>query len=158
MAESIQVRYFIAKCDTFESLLKCQETKIWACPKHEKSEKQPRDVLLTAFNSSQVILIFSVNASKGWQGYARLLTPPADTPVPKDEKGEWYTFGVEWVVTFSGRFRNGLSFSITEDTLIYEGVNLKSLNKARNWENVAESIGSLEVCCCIVFVHVVVVL
>ena len=150
MAESIQVRYFIAKCDTFESLLKCQETKIWACPKHEKSDKQPRDVLLAAFSSSRVILIFSVNASKGWQGYARLLTPPADTTVPRDDK-EWYTFEVEWVVTFSGRFRNGLSFSVTEDTLVHEGVNLKSLNKARNWESIAESIGSLYACCFLVF-------
>ncbi|KAI6661599.1 hypothetical protein LOD99_13472 [Oopsacas minuta] len=140
MAENIQVSYFIAKCDNFESLIKCQESKIWACPRHEKSEKQPRDILLTAFNTSQVIIMFSVNASKGWQGYARLMTPPAETAVKKNNS-MWYTFEVEWVVTFTSRFRNGLSFSMTEDIMIHEKENLKSLNKARNWETVNDAIG-----------------
>ena len=141
MAENVLARYFIAKCDTFENLSKCQETRVWAVPKHEK-EEQPREALLVAFNTGPVVLLFSVNGSKGWEGYARLVTAPSDVSVTRNGMGEWYTFEVEWVVTFTDRFRNGLPFAKTESFMLGDGESLKSINLARNWEEVELSIGN----------------
>ena len=141
MAENVLARYFIAKCDTFENLSKCQETRVWAVPKHEK-EEQPREALLVAFNTGPVVLLFSVNGSKGWEGYARLVTAPSDVSVTRNGMGEWYTFEVEWVVTFTDRFRNGLPFAKTESFMFRDEESLKSINLARNWEEVEHSIGN----------------
>ena len=138
-------RYFIAKCDTFENLVICQQSRAWAVPKYEKQEEQTRDTLLAAYNAGPVVLLFSVNGSKGWQGYARLVTSPSDSPVPRNGVGEWYTFQVEWVVTYTDRFRNGLSFTKTEELMMRDGDNLKSVNKARNWEEVEHPIGNCTV-------------
>ena len=142
MAENVLVRYFIAKCDTFENLFKCQESHVWAVPKHENLEEQPRDTLVTAFNTGPVILLFSVNGSKGWQGYARVVTAPSDTSVQRSGVGEWYTFEIEWVVKYTDRFRNGLSFTKTEEFMVRDGESMKPVNKARNLEEVEHTIGN----------------
>ena len=143
MATSELIRYFITKCDTFENLITCQESKIWAVSKHEKTTKQPRDRLLSAYNDSKVVIIFSVNGSKGWQGYTRLLTPPSETAVTREgSAGEWFKFEVEWKVTFTGRNRNGLAFANTEQLSYKDEVMEKSVNKARNWDEIEQSVGN----------------
>lgn len=151
-----KIRYFIAKCDNFTSLQECQKTGTWAAPYHDYPP-QPSEALRNAFLSSDcVVIIFSVNASKGWQGYASLTSSPADHYEIIGDKGKWYRFYVKWEVSFSGRFRNGLSFTNTEFFLMREtkigaqkltGASessepvMKTINRARNWEELDATVG-----------------
>jgi len=77
-----QRRYFVAKCDSVDRLKTASKTCIWAC-RDRNTGPQPRDVLIEAMSKSDVILIFSVNGSHGWHGYAQMIsTPDNNTSVP----------------------------------------------------------------------------
>jgi hypothetical protein len=62
------VRYFVMKCSTSENLSVALDKHIWSTQPH--NEKKLRD----AYQDNEVILIFSVNSSGAFQGYARMVS------------------------------------------------------------------------------------
>ncbi|KAK3384406.1 YT521-B-like domain-containing protein [Lasiosphaeria ovina] len=90
-------RYFIVKSFNEDNVLKCMDDGVWA------TQVQNGQVLTSAFaNCRNVILFFSINKSKAFQGYARMATAPSpDTPRPKWMSGiHWDVsppFRVEWL-------------------------------------------------------------
>ncbi|KAK0709651.1 YTH domain-containing protein [Lasiosphaeria miniovina] len=90
-------RFFIVKSFNEDNVLKCMEDGVWA------TQVQNGQVLTSAFaNCRNVILFFSINKSKAFQGYARMATAPSpDTPRPKWMNGiHWDVsppFRVEWL-------------------------------------------------------------
>eukprot|EP01089_Gocevia_fonbrunei_P005287 TRINITY_DN15546_c0_g1_i1.p1 TRINITY_DN15546_c0_g1~~TRINITY_DN15546_c0_g1_i1.p1 ORF type:complete len:104 (+),score=5.96 TRINITY_DN15546_c0_g1_i1:66-377(+) len=75
MEQTRATRYFVLKCNNYENLQKGVEESIWATPLR-KNPPQPHEQLFSAFSEGPVILVFSVNGSKSWHGYAELMTPP----------------------------------------------------------------------------------
>ncbi|KAK3381502.1 YT521-B-like domain-containing protein [Podospora didyma] len=90
-------RFFIVKSFNEDNVRKCMDDGVWA------TQLQNGQVLTSAFaNCKHVILFFSINKSKAFQGYARMATAPSpDTPRPKWMSGiHWDTsppFRVDWL-------------------------------------------------------------
>ncbi|KAK3692303.1 YT521-B-like domain-containing protein [Podospora appendiculata] len=90
-------RFFIVKSFNEDNVLKCMEDGVWA------TQTKNGQLLTTAFaNCQNVILFFSINKSRAFQGFARMATTPSpDTPRPKWMNGiHWDTsppFRVEWL-------------------------------------------------------------
>jgi len=97
-------RFFIIKSFNEENVEQCMEDGLWA------SQEKNREVLTTAFAQCQnVILFFSVNLSRAFQGYARMSTAPSpDTPQPRwMKKLHWDStqpFRIEWLSTVTTPF------------------------------------------------------
>ncbi|KAH8879598.1 YTH-domain-containing protein [Thozetella sp. PMI_491] len=93
----LDTRFFIVKSFNEENVYKCMEDGVWA------TQMQNGEVLTTAFaQCKSVILFFSINKSKAFQGFARMSTAPSpDTPRPRWLSGmHWDTtppFRVEWL-------------------------------------------------------------
>ncbi|KAL8667051.1 MAG: hypothetical protein Q9202_000973 [Teloschistes flavicans] len=90
-------RYFMIKSWNVENVEAAQRDSIWA------TQSKNLDILTEAFNTCRnVILVFSVNNSKAFQGYARMQSlPSSDIPSPAWQKAlRWSTtdpFRIEWV-------------------------------------------------------------
>ena len=68
------------KTHNIDSLGQSLREGIWATPLH-KHPPQPHDLLNSAYkDAEEVILIFSVNNTRSWRGYARMLheIPPSN--------------------------------------------------------------------------------
>ncbi|KAF7193353.1 YTH domain-containing protein 1 [Pseudocercospora fuligena] len=99
------VRYFMIKSWNHENVKAAQREGVWAT--QEKNEQ----LLTEAFKTSRhVLLLFSVNKSMAFQGYA-LMTSPPDPKLPKPAwaaKLNWgtsATFTLRWLGTASIPFR-----------------------------------------------------
>ncbi|KXT00463.1 hypothetical protein AC578_1939 [Pseudocercospora eumusae] len=99
------VRYFMIKSWNHDNVKAAQREDVWAT--QEKNEQ----LLTEAFKTSRhVILLFSVNKSMAFQGYA-LMTSPPDPKLPKPAwtaKLNWgtsATFTLRWLGTTSIPFR-----------------------------------------------------
>jgi len=98
------VRFFIVKSFNLDNVQKCMEDGLWV------TQKPNAPTLTSAFaKCKNVILFFSINKSRAFQGYARMVTAPSpDTPRPKWMNGiNWDTshpFRVEWISKVSVEF------------------------------------------------------
>ncbi|AEO58923.1 hypothetical protein MYCTH_2306674 [Thermothelomyces thermophilus ATCC 42464] len=90
-------RFFILKSFNEENVRRCMEDCLWT------TQIPNAEVLSKAFaECKNVILFFSVNKSKAFQGYARMMSAPSpDNPRPSFAKGiHWETsdpFRVRWL-------------------------------------------------------------
>ncbi|KAK4108011.1 YTH-domain-containing protein, partial [Canariomyces notabilis] len=90
-------RFFIIKSFNEDNIRKCMEDSIWI------TQVQNGDTLSQAFSKCKnVILFFSVNKSRAFQGYARMASAPSpETPRPSWAGGiHWDTshpFRVQWL-------------------------------------------------------------
>ncbi|KAK4249408.1 YT521-B-like domain-containing protein [Corynascus novoguineensis] len=90
-------RFFILKSFNDENVRRCMEDNLWT------TQIQNAEILAKAFaKCKNVILFFSVNKSKAFQGYARMTSAPSpDNPLPSFVKGlHWETsdpFRVRWL-------------------------------------------------------------
>lgn len=99
------IRYFMIKSWNYENVLSAQRDNLWATQQHNS------DALTEAFQTSRhVILLFSVNKSMAFQGYALMTTAP-DPALPKPAsagKLNWKTspaFRLRWLSTTPVHFR-----------------------------------------------------
>ncbi|KAL1880587.1 hypothetical protein VTK73DRAFT_5392 [Phialemonium thermophilum] len=97
-------RFFMVKSFNEDNVRRCFEDGIWT------TQVQNGEILASAFASCKnVILFFSINKSRAFQGYARMATAPSpDTPRPYWMNGiHWATsdpFRVEWICTTEVEF------------------------------------------------------
>ncbi|KAK4103247.1 hypothetical protein N658DRAFT_390721, partial [Parathielavia hyrcaniae] len=90
-------RFFIVKSFNEENVLRCMEDGLWT------TQVQNGEILTEAFTKCKnVILFFSINKSRAFQGFARMSTAPSpDIPRPSFVKGiHWDTsdpFRVQWL-------------------------------------------------------------
>ncbi|KAF8866804.1 YTH-domain-containing protein [Acephala macrosclerotiorum] len=96
-------RYFIVKSFNEENVLKCIEDSVWT------TQVQNGDVFKEAFETCKnVILVFSINKSRAFQGYARMESLPGSVEVPDWQRSiNWESTGafrVKWLVICSTRF------------------------------------------------------
>ncbi|KAK6606929.1 hypothetical protein H4I95_04578 [Botrytis cinerea] len=107
-------RYFIVKSFNDENVIKCIEDGIWT------TQAQNGPIFKEAFETCKnVILIFSINKSRAFQGYARMETLPGAIQIPSWQNSiNWESAGafrVRWLVVCNVRFgkighlRNGLN-------------------------------------------------
>jgi predicted nucleotidyltransferase len=138
---SAGARYFVAKCNNFDSLRKGVETNSWAAPEHKKGP-QPYEVLSAAFSTcGQVNILFSVNGSRGWQGHAVMKSLPTEPTVEDRQKGDcWHRFQLEWKCLSQHYATVYLSYDQTEDMVNAMDYN-NPVNKARNWQEVPSECG-----------------
>ncbi|KAK5113318.1 hypothetical protein LTR85_010935 [Meristemomyces frigidus] len=99
------VRYFMIKSWNHDNVLTAQRDGLWA------TQTKNSDLLADAFRSARhVILLFSVNKSMAFQGYA-LMTSPPDPTLPKPPfcaKLNWGTspaFTLRWLAVTPVHFR-----------------------------------------------------
>ncbi|KAL2350107.1 YTH domain-containing protein, partial [Cryomyces antarcticus] len=98
------VRYFMIKSFNYDNVEASQRDGIWA------TQERNAAVLTEAFNTCRhVILCFSVNKSMGFQGYARMESPPGSAPTPTFvEKLFWSPsppFYIRWLTVAETHFR-----------------------------------------------------
>ncbi|KAL2150821.1 hypothetical protein VTH82DRAFT_7384 [Thermothelomyces myriococcoides] len=90
-------RFFILKSFNTDNVKRCMQDNLWT------TQVPNAEILAKAFEECKnVILFFSVNKSKAFQGYARMTSPPSpDNPQPSFIQGiHWETgdpFRVEWL-------------------------------------------------------------
>lgn len=161
MASAEKFSYFIAKCINLESLHKCIHSGIWAC-QERKNPPHPLDLLISAHQNGPVIIIFSVNNQHGWHGYSEslfdsklnmcspeseqdvLICKQEDTTKALDIQGldttsKWHYFQVKWLKHFLSISKQAcLGFESTHHLLLKAG---NSVNNARNWQELSESVG-----------------
>ncbi|GAB7327895.1 hypothetical protein MBLNU13_g11678t2 [Cladosporium sp. NU13] len=99
------VRYFMIKSWNHDNVVQAMKDGVWA------TQEKNQSLLTEAFHTSRhVILLFSVNRSMAFQGYA-LMTSPPDPFLPKPtfcSKLNWTTspaFSLHWLATTSVHFR-----------------------------------------------------
>ncbi|KAL9607876.1 MAG: hypothetical protein Q9167_007254 [Letrouitia subvulpina] len=97
-------RYFVIKSFTAQNVVAAQRDCIWA------TQPKNLEVFTEAFNGCRhVILIFSVNNSRAFQGYSKMLSlPSADIPAPEwQSRLLWqstHPFRIEWITIAETRF------------------------------------------------------
>ncbi|KAH6640617.1 YT521-B-like domain-containing protein [Chaetomium tenue] len=97
-------RFFIVKSFNHDNVRLCMEENLWT------TQPQNEEILSEAFaKCKNVILFFSINGSKAFQGYARMTSAPSpDNPRPSFVKAlHWDTrapFGVQWLSKMSVHF------------------------------------------------------
>ena len=161
MAESRKAAttYLVAKCVNMDSLKRSAKNSIWACC-NRKFPPHPRDLIIKALTSGEVILLFSVNNCHGWHGYARVLNDPGSVSLEEfsatldsndrkvmikdkteNEEPEWQRFNIEWLQLYlRDHSEQCLPFTETEDLLCSDG---QPVSKARNFQEVVSSVGEL---------------
>lgn len=174
MASETNTRYFIAKCANIQSLQTCINNSRWACKDRVTSPPHPREMLSSAFqNSDMVIIIFSVNNCHGWHGYMKMLSPPSleQNKSECNENSTSHTLGEGDLVEKDNLTKNSLVKNNDESPWCYFNVKWVTeymsgfgeqclpfqkttslycvdntpLNKARNWNEVDSSTGQ-QVC------------
>ncbi|KAK0708273.1 YT521-B-like domain-containing protein [Lasiosphaeris hirsuta] len=99
-------RFFIVKSFNEENVYACMEDGVWV------TQAQNGEVLASAFaECKDVILFFSINKSRAFQGYARMSSAPSpETSRPRWMSGiNWNTsdpFRVQWLSKTSVEFRH----------------------------------------------------
>ncbi|KAE9370411.1 YTH-domain-containing protein [Stipitochalara longipes BDJ] len=98
-----ETRYFIVKSFNEDNVLNCIEDSIWT------TQVQNGGIFKEAFETCKnVILVFSINKSRAFQGYARMESLPGSVNVPDWQKAiNWDTAGafkVRWLVICATRF------------------------------------------------------
>ncbi|KAF2460655.1 YT521-B-like domain-containing protein [Lineolata rhizophorae] len=96
-------RYFMIKSWNFDNVEASQREGIWATQPHNG------DIFGDAFrNCRDVILVFSVNKSMAFQGYARMESPPGEAPNPGWVKDLLWPcsppFYIRWITICETRF------------------------------------------------------
>ncbi|KUJ21879.1 YTH-domain-containing protein [Mollisia scopiformis] len=96
-------RYFIVKSFNEENVLKCIEDSVWT------TQLQNGPVFEEAFETCKnVILVFSINKSRAFQGYARMESLPGSVEIPHWQRAiTWESAGafrVRWLVICATRF------------------------------------------------------
>ncbi|KAE8451563.1 hypothetical protein EG329_003636 [Mollisiaceae sp. DMI_Dod_QoI] len=96
-------RYFIVKSFNEENVLKCIQDSVWT------TQVQNGSIFKEAFETCRnVILVFSINKSRAFQGYARMESLPGSVEVPEWQRSiNWESAGafkVRWLVICSTRF------------------------------------------------------
>ncbi|KAG9243688.1 YT521-B-like domain-containing protein [Calycina marina] len=99
-----ETRYFIVKSFNEDNVIACIESGIWTTQKHVG------EILKEAFETCKnVILVFSINRSKAFQGYARMESLPGSVNPPEWQRHiNWEIAGaflVRWLVVCSTRFQ-----------------------------------------------------
>ncbi|CAG2231531.1 unnamed protein product [Mytilus edulis] len=164
-------RYFIAKCANIKSLQTCINNSRWACRDRVNSLSQPREILSSAFQTSNVIIIFSVNNCHGWHGYVEMHSEPkmdansnkefdvdseksdnvaagkempnSDNSKKDDDLSPWFYFNLKWITEYSSQF--GEQCLPFQKTANFYCIDKTLLNKARNWHEIDEETGQ-ELC------------
>lgn len=115
-------RYFLIKSFNEENVLRCIEDSTWTTQVHVG------ETLEEAFRTSKnVILVFSINKSKAFQGYARMESLPGSAVVPSWQKAiNWESAGafkVRWLVISTTQFYlvSHLKNSYNENQLVLIG-------------------------------------
>ncbi|TVY36828.1 Zinc finger CCCH domain-containing protein [Lachnellula subtilissima] len=115
-------RYFIVKSYNEENVLRCIADSVWT------TQAQNGSVFKEAFESCKnVILVFSINKSKAFQGYARMESLPGSVQRPAwQESINWESAGafkVKWMVVCSTKFRRigHLKNALNEDQAVLIG-------------------------------------
>ncbi|KAK3350051.1 YT521-B-like domain-containing protein [Lasiosphaeria hispida] len=99
-------RFFIVKSFNEQNVSACMDDGVWV------TQAQNGQVLASAFaECKNVILFFSINKSRAFQGYARMASAPSpETPRPKWMSGiNWNTsdpFRVQWLSKTAVDFRH----------------------------------------------------
>ncbi|KAJ4455311.1 hypothetical protein PAPYR_9776 [Paratrimastix pyriformis] len=99
-------RYFLLKCREYPVLRASFDSKIWRLPLHKKPPF-PSEILNSAFDEGDVFLIASVNGTRAYQGYAKMLekvdvSPDSANTVRRGDLILSAPFAVEWVATYPG--------------------------------------------------------
>ncbi|KAL7275998.1 hypothetical protein RUND412_001029 [Rhizina undulata] len=89
-------RYFVVKSFNHDNVKMAQQDELWA------TQKKNSEIFEDAFKTSRdVILVFSVNKSGKFQGYARMESAPGTAPVPSWAKNLlWESSGpfrIRWI-------------------------------------------------------------
>ncbi|KAH8811990.1 YT521-B-like domain-containing protein [Xylogone sp. PMI_703] len=97
------VRYFIVKSFNEANVANCIEDGVWT------TQVQNGEIFKRAFETCKnVILVFSINKSRAFQGYARMESIPGSVPDPSWTKSiHWEdagSFKVRWLVIHTTRF------------------------------------------------------
>jgi len=116
-------RFFLVKSFNETNVRHCMDEGVWT------TQTQNGDMLTEAFERCRhVILFFSINKSRGFQGYCRMASPPSpDTPRPTwMDNIHWETsapFRVEWLNTATTGFSyvHHLKNSLNEDLSVVVG-------------------------------------
>ncbi|KAH6723959.1 YT521-B-like domain-containing protein [Leptodontidium sp. MPI-SDFR-AT-0119] len=98
-----ETRYFIVKSFNEENVLRCIQDSVWT------TQLQNGSIFKEAFETCKnVILVFSINKSRAFQGYARMESVPGSVEVPEWQRAiNWESAGafkVRWLVVCSTRF------------------------------------------------------
>ncbi|KAH7419069.1 YT521-B-like domain-containing protein [Cadophora sp. MPI-SDFR-AT-0126] len=98
-----ETRYFIVKSFNEENVLRCIQDSVWT------TQVQNGSIFKEAFETCKnVILVFSINKSRAFQGYARMESPPGSVESPEWQSAiNWESAGafrVRWLVICSTRF------------------------------------------------------
>eukprot|EP00438_Fugacium_kawagutii_P031515 Skav207603 [mRNA] locus=scaffold2450:194543:196904:+ [translate_table: standard] len=87
-----RVRFFVITSNVGENVVKSVENNVWA------TQRKNEQMLADAFRTSRaVILIFSVNKSGAFQGYARMRSLPGQSKSSDPFGGFGRLFDVEWL-------------------------------------------------------------
>ncbi|KAI9780771.1 MAG: hypothetical protein M1839_006559 [Geoglossum umbratile] len=115
-------RYFMVKSFNSENVIQAQEENVWA------TQEKNAELFAEAFqNTRNVILIFSVNKSAAFQGYARMESAPGTAQTPSWAKTLlWKSSGpfrIKWVTIAETRFSriSHLRNSLNEDQPVLIG-------------------------------------
>ncbi|PVH89900.1 YTH-domain-containing protein [Cadophora sp. DSE1049] len=98
-----ETRYFIVKSFNEENVLRCIQDSVWT------TQIQNGSIFKEAFETCKnVILVFSINKSRAFQGYARMESLPGSVKSPEWQSAiNWESAGafrVRWLVICSTRF------------------------------------------------------
>ncbi|KAF8473338.1 YTH domain-containing protein [Kalaharituber pfeilii] len=122
MLISADTRYFIVKSFNHDNVLHAQRDGIWA------TQEKNAEIFSEAFRTARdVILIFSVNKSGKFQGYARMESAPGTAEMPTWTKGLlWKSSGafyIRWITICDISFYHlsSLLNRLNEDQPVFVG-------------------------------------
>eukprot|EP00928_Gymnodinium_smaydae_P008323 TRINITY_DN13035_c0_g1_i2.p1 TRINITY_DN13035_c0_g1~~TRINITY_DN13035_c0_g1_i2.p1 ORF type:complete len:434 (-),score=85.49 TRINITY_DN13035_c0_g1_i2:121-1422(-) len=124
-----RTRYFVIKSGNHNNLVLSIENKVWATQR--QNEGKLNEALQTA---PYVILIFSVNCSGAFQGYAKMVSPVGSSKAADVFRGFGGCFDVRWL-----RLEN-LDFSEVNDILNPWNEN-KSVKVSRDGQELPSDVG-----------------
>ncbi|CAD7944194.1 unnamed protein product [Amoebophrya sp. A25] len=115
-----RTRYFIIKCNNNKNLVSSIQNNVWATQRH--NEKKLNEALRV---SPYVILLFSVNLSGHFQGYARMVGKCGHSTTRDPFNGFGALFDIKWlklhdldfndVADVTNEWNNNLSVKISRD-------------------------------------------
>lgn len=92
MHQNPRTRYFIIKCNNHTNLVNSIKNNVWATQRH--NETKLNEALRI---SPYVILLFSVNMTGGFQGYARMMGRCGESSRPDPFNGFGKLFDIKWL-------------------------------------------------------------
>ena len=118
------VRYFLIRSHNYENVRIAQSEGLWC------TQKKNESLLVNAFRGSRhVILIFSINMSKAFQGYAKMQSLPGDGDIQQPfwrNKLPWEAtepFKIKWIAKADTPYRavGNLYNSLNENSFVFVG-------------------------------------